>query len=124
MFLHAVTISYLVRMLVHSTNIELPNVNLTRCVQRTKNAFFLVSIQLYYLTYQLHVSATVSSHHQTDPKNTERKKQYSSKFDGYHTLESPGSGPNMAAVLFPSFYILEIALVMATNSSRNMKLIC
>jgi len=49
------------------------------------------------LTDQLHVSATVSSHHQADVRNMKIK----------NTIES---------VLFISFYILGIGLMMATKS--------
>jgi len=48
MFLYAVTISYLGRMLVDSSNIDLPNVNLPPCVyNELKMQFFLVNTQLY-----------------------------------------------------------------------------
>ena len=57
---------------------------------------------LHYLTNQLHVSATVSSHHQADSRN----------------MKSKNTGTEV--VLFLSFYILGIGLMMATKSGWNM----
>lgn len=41
---------------------------------KLKVPVFSFRIQLYYLTNQLHVTATVSSYHQANPKNMGRKK--------------------------------------------------
>jgi hypothetical protein len=57
---------------------------------------------LHYLTNQLRVSATVSSHHQADSRNMK------SKITG---IES---------VLFLSFYILGNGLVMANKGGWNL----
>jgi len=57
------------------------------------------------------------------PRIEKERKNTASNLADIIYLKISNSGPNMAAVLFLSFYILEIALVMATNSSRNMQLI-
>ena len=57
---------------------------------------------LHYLTNQLHVSATVSGHHQADSRNMKNK------------------NTDIEAVLFLSFYILGIGLMMATKGGLNM----
>jgi hypothetical protein len=51
------------------------NMNHPLCVyEKLKIQVLSVKTQLYYLTNQLRVSSTVSSHHQADPKDIKRKK--------------------------------------------------
>jgi len=44
------------------------------CLHKNKMQFFSVTTQLYYLTSQLHVLPTVSSHDHAIPKNIKRKR--------------------------------------------------
>jgi len=57
---------------------------------------------LHYLTNQLNVSATVSGHHHADSRNMKSKNN------------------SIEAVLFLSFYIRGIGLMMATEGGLNM----
>jgi hypothetical protein len=61
-----------------------------RPVYKEINSAFAFKTQIYNLEIQLLFSAAVFSHHQTDPKNIKRS----------------------ATVLFPSFYVLGIGLIM------------
>jgi hypothetical protein len=67
------------------------NVSLLRSVYNEINSAFAFKTQIYYLENQLHFSAAAFNHHQIDSKNVKRS----------------------ATVLFPSFYVLGIGLMMA-----------